>query len=204
MNNKTTYESIIAEKVAQLPVPDMADAIWANISLGLDAAADMDAPDQPLPANTMTLTAKIWMGIIAAVAVAVLLLLYVKNRKQKTAPAKNIPSAIQQQAKNPRDSTVTYQPPPTGRETMNATANPGASQAILPVNTTPDSLSIVPLNNSPLSTIRQDSNQATIPPSLIDKRENQATIPPPIKKPRGVGGITDNDYKIKGGKKDSL
>lgn len=64
MNNRTTYEQLIADKLQQLPIPDMADAIWARIEQQLNVEMPVDdqgpnntpgssSPGFRFPGNTM-------------------------------------------------------------------------------------------------------------------------------------------------------
>ncbi|RYY70112.1 MAG: hypothetical protein EOO13_07615 [Chitinophagaceae bacterium] len=209
MNKKTTYEVAITEKVAQLPVPDMADSIWAKIAIGLDAASPGDvsnpeAPSEPLPAKTAMLTTKVWLAVITIVAIAALILIFIKNkRKERKAAPKQAPAAMQVEPQTRKDSVDT-----------NTTTLPGAtvSEPTLKPQQPVDSVSATrltpltnqPITNEPMPNKMGDSLLLSNKPVITGKPDSTTNIPPPIKKPRGVGGIQDSDYKITSGKKDSL
>jgi hypothetical protein len=207
VNNKTPYEAVIAEKVNQLPVPDMADAIWATIELELDAAAgtegDQQIPSESLSANTMTTAAKLWLIIIAVAVIALLIILFTKNKNNSPADTINIPATIQEKRKKPEPDSVAH--------TINNIPGSGADVTFQPQQRTGDPLAPVispvfndSIFNEPLKNTRNDSPVLINNPPVIIKPDSSATILPPDKKPRGVKGIEDSDYKIISGKKDSL
>lgn len=209
MNKKTTYEVLIAEKVTQLPVPDMADAIWSRIELELDAVpgtdgGDQQMPSESLPGNVITTATKLWLIIIAVAVMTALIILFTKNKNNKPVDVKNIPATIQETGKKQElDSTSTL-----------LNTNPG-NGAVVPFQPVPQKTGDVPaplispvfndsVFNEPLKNARNDSAISINTPPVIIKPDSAATMPPPpYKKPRGVKGIGDNDYKITS-KKDSL
>lgn len=208
MNKKTTYEILIAEKVTQLPVPDMADAIWAKIELELDATPGTDGgdhqmPTEVLPANVMTAATKLWLIIIAVAVITALIILFTKNKSDHPVDENNIPAVIQEpEKKQEPDSVATI---------INNNPGAGAVAPFQPVqqktgNVLPPVLSPVfndSIFNEPLKNNRSDSAVSVNKLPVIIKRDSSATIPP-FKKPRGVKGIEDSDYKISSSKKDSL
>lgn len=207
MNSKTAYEILIAEKASQVPVPDMADAIWASIEAQLDAAPGDEgdghqAASEKLPANRLTPGNKMLLLIISIAAIVVLLLLFTKNSHKKTGE-KKIP-VQQEQEKQPAKNRVidTVSDISSARELVSPGQYQPVKDAFAPVIIRPaekDSIS-----NQPFKNIPDDSVAAPGRIPLVIQRDSVTTLPPPSKKPRGVQGIEDSDYKISGGKKDSL
>jgi hypothetical protein len=210
VNNKTTYEILIAEKAGQVPVPDMADAIWASIEAQLDANPGDDgdinqAPTEQPPLNKIMSGTKMWLVIISIVAIVILLLLLTKNSRNNT-HQKKIP-ALQEQEDQPQKNIIvdTVTNLPTGREKLPA----GQFQ---PVNSALDvvvpPVFISPVGNDSISKepFKKPGNDSVALPTLVPQviqRDSITTLPPPSKKNRGVKGIEDSDYRVSGGKKDS-
>ncbi|NML39943.1 hypothetical protein HHL17_22270 [Chitinophaga sp. G-6-1-13] len=203
----------MAAKLNQVPVPDMADSIWASIELQLDAVADTpddhssdDAKDNqqtdnhPTENNTAQYTAakksivkylsKGWYGFAGAAAAASALWWYTSHQApapEKTAPVKAVPET---HAPAPPDSS--------------ATVTPAETQPV-PANKKKDSVSLMNVLSRvappPDSSARQVS-----PPPVVDSPaiQHQRYLPlvtdsvqaVPVKKPRGVKGITEDDYRI--------
>jgi len=185
VNVPTPYEQLIAAKLDQVPVPDMSDSIWADIEMQLDAAADV-------PAKKVSLKYKVWFGVAAAAVVAALLWWYFAHKDHApetpkppaAAPVTNEPPAV-------RDSSISISP----------TKDPVIPRKIKKA-----------ASALPLDSVRIDSAAATpvLPPVKVDSLQKHkvdipdvdlymAPVQPPPprgRKPRGVKGITDDDYKL--------
>ncbi len=84
MNQKAAYEITIAEKLEQLSVPDMVDAIWARIETQLDL--DMPTDDGPAnPPDNPPSGSGLWnrAGLVLFIA-ALVSILYFTNKKTNT------------------------------------------------------------------------------------------------------------------------
>jgi hypothetical protein len=196
LNNVTPYEILIAEKVEQLPIPDMSDLIWANIEAELDSDlpndSDGGANNKPGPRTGLPGTGKgfIVLAIVAAVVTSVFLL---RGRKNKDVPTTVPPSS---QPSLPAASPANES---TRRRTEATIPLPVDAQTDAPVTldnpTAPGIDGIAP----PI-----DTNVAVIlPPPLPDSVQKKGiTVAPPDtlskKKPRGVTGISNDDYRISG------
>ncbi len=188
MSNRQQYEQTIAGKLDALPLPDMADAIWARIEARLDAELP---PDNGPGGHSPNFPAGgFFIGGLSIILLTVLYLLF-----------KPAPNNQQPQIDIPASNTTTVQP-----------------AAPLPQSSPPGNSSIVtaPAGNNAagapaLPPIQQDSNLiSNIPPALLpDTATQTAILPqvaavsppkkdtlPPAKKGRGVSGITDDDYRI--------
>ncbi|MBC9932815.1 hypothetical protein [Chitinophaga qingshengii] len=191
MNTPTPYEKLMAAKLDQVPVPDMADSIWARIELQLDAVVDNpdehtpEAKKEHTPAKKSMIKhiGKGWYGI-AGVAVAATTMWWYTSRPttvpEKTPPVKNIPAT-----QAPVDSG-TIKPPLEKKEVPVLPKNDTAHLLVPPP----------PVTDSPAAPV-------LLPPtadSLFVPHYRYA--PPvkdtvhPVKKPRGVPGITEDDYRI--------
>ena len=197
MNKKTTYELTITEKLEQLPLPDMEDAIWARVKAQLDLdfpsddSNDGDAPDTP--------TGGSWVGwgtgmfIIVAAIVSIFLLTKKPSRSSTPQPTETVETTAPVTSPTQENNNT----PTTQHEESSATplTSPGISPPLTDFNVV-DSAKDLPLINLPLP----DSGQRSVvvlPPVTAD------TIAPK-KKTRGVTGITNDDYRIVPATKDSL
>jgi len=197
MNQKTTYELTITEKLEQLTAPDMVDAIWARI----EAQLDIDLPTDEGPSNppaTPTSGPRKWLnrGFIIA-AVAVVLIYLFNNRKQ------NIPVEDQPTINAPVTSPNNTENPVRNNSPGSNNANTQQDNASGVNTSVPDKVNVDTSASAPTTGPAQfipDSNAVqtnklpVITPPLVMQQKN----PPPdtTKKGRGVKGITDADYKI--------
>jgi hypothetical protein len=200
MNQKTTYEITIAEKLGQLSMPDMRDAIWSRIERQLDT--DMPSDDTPTdptgssgPSSWISITKR--FGTFAAiVAIATIFFISQKKSSPKTNPV-NQPASIQniipanEQNESPpgkNDNTRLYNSPnniPTGSSPINMS----------------DSLINTPFAGDPF--IIDTTPPKNLPPPVTKLADPVKQDSVPKKKPRGFKGITDDDYRISL-KKDSV
>lgn len=192
MNERTTYEHIISGKLQTLPVPDMADAIWARIEaqLDIDMPTD-DGPDGDGGAPHFP-TGGFLIGGISIIVVAVLYFIFSQTNKSSTpatdlpqtnAPVTSQPIAIPEESppnaisKSNNTTTGTYTAPATALPQIQAADSNFTTN--VPVALKPDSTTIAPM--LPQVT-------AAAPP----KKDTLASA----KKSRGVTGLTDDDYRI--------
>jgi hypothetical protein len=208
LNLKTTYEEIITEKLEQaLPIPDMADAIWARIEMQLDATPDADGDASP---SVESIPAKAIMGktlaiVIGGILTLIVLFILLKKNAKKREKTKEPPPVQQTIKVNPGISS-----PDTASNTGSLIKpaaipdNPVKPGTISNSDATPF-LKKDSTFNQPLQNIQKDSTQSAIIPRTVTMPSDSGIIvAPPYKKPRGVPGISNDDYKILGGKKDSL
>lgn len=199
MNQKTTYEQLITEKLEGLPVPDMADAIWARIETQLDI--DMPTDDggtDPEPRNP---SGGGWVGGTGLfVFVVALVTIFLINKNQKKRAQSKSPVQIEQKANNVQTSDTIQKVPdrstPFESNMPQATA-PGVSVGITP----PASGNAVNKDTTAL----YPPMVTTVDPRKPDTVRNVVTVTPPPgskqdsvkpKRTRGVPGITNDDYRI--------
>ena len=191
VNEITPYEQLIAAKLDQVPVPDMADAIWSSIDMELDAAASSSV-DVPRASAFKGIG---WYGLAAIVVVAALLYWYFSHHAS-TVPPKALPEM---------HAPLPVEPPPVGDSPVSD--KPG-KMPVLPARTRKDTV----LSHFPADSLRVDSASSPVLPSspkvdssaLQKNRPNLPDVdlygsPPPLprgKKPKGVKGIGEDDYKI--------
>jgi hypothetical protein len=198
LNPLQPYEQTIATKLDALPLPDMADVIWADIA----AQLDVDLPggdDAPPPGNPPTGGGTTWATGIklaigaAGIALVAYWLTQLQNPSLQSSPAQSIPAEqkvivddtaqpVQPVTNNPNAiSPVKNQPPTNDNIQLD---NPA------PLPMMADSLRLQPVDVAP---IKMDSTTAPAnTPPLV--------LPPPGKKKRGTQGIKDSDYKLVPGK----
>jgi hypothetical protein len=205
VNNLTPYEILIAQKTEQVAVPDMSDSIWASIEQQLDAGPSPDdgnsgpsktPPVKGLPGAGNLLT----IFTIATIAIA---LTWFFTREKKETPEK-----IQQ----PSIFPATEISPPATDSNKLIDLTPKKIIPLQPIIAGKDTL--LPSDNYSMPFI-DTLNKATIPSpirtdSVFVSGDNKppvvadtSSVMPPSKKPKGVKGISDNDYKIISTKKDS-
>jgi len=186
VNEIRPYEQLIAAKLDQLPVPDMADGIWSDIERELDAPAG--PPNEPASAFTRAG----WFGL-AAVVVAALLLWYFAHKTPATQPPGALPATHAPAPVEPAE------PPPA--EERPSSDKPAKKKIIpvLPVEIKKDTAAYHAA--VPIDSVHADSVVKKILPDVDLYAAPPAPAPAPGgKKHKGVKGITDDDYKISAGK----
>jgi hypothetical protein len=204
LNLKTTYEKLIAEKVQQIPIPDMADAIWASIELQLDADISSGGEDnsplqKPWGKGKSRFGNKPYLFIIVAIIVGLVWLAKVKNKKNgvnNTLPNTTI-SQPQTIIKNDSVQAIRIEPENTKRNILPVPIiqNDKKQTKVDSIKKIIDAPAFTPFSILPV----KDTNTSKVFP-LKDSLRN-IVIPP---KAKGVKGISDDDYKIISGKKDSV
>lgn len=187
MNQPLPYEITIAEKLEQLTVPDMVDAIWARIEKQLDAELpEDDGPGEP-PASPKSGPGLGFFG--GLIFTGIILFVLFKNHSTSTLPEpvsniKTLPEIRQhgQPLLEKRDD-----PPekPQKKPELNT---------ILPAQ--------VPLTEPPppeaaSEMVKVDSLPATISKPEVEQELDKKLLPDSLpRKKRGVSGINDRDYRI--------
>lgn len=192
MSNPTTYEILIAEKLQELAVPDQATAIWEKIEQHLN----IEMPIGSSPGGAGGGYFNWWMGGTGLFSLLVGLTAYLIVTNQKIDKGRSIHS-----------TPVLIKPgilPSVSHEAANInwpglkstkvlqSADPQSVQIDQKVSSqaaAADSLAYIP--------VEEALEPITITPSIIDT----AIVK---KKPRGVRGISDADYRIVPARKDSM
>lgn len=188
MNEQPLYEQQIASKLEQLPVPDMADAIWLRIKDQLDADMPTGGHTPPTPPSPRS-TGRGKLGLLSVIIVSLVLIYLITPKKQKHSPARH---------RTPADTSSLFiapTVPPPGQQLPEKRKEPVRS---LPAQRHDTAASVLPTITTPL---QQDSIVITppvippvvIPPAAAPVKKDSL---PPKKKPRGVQGISDSSYKI--------
>ncbi|OQP61912.1 hypothetical protein A3860_29900 [Niastella vici] len=192
MNERTSYEQLIAEKAGQCTVPDMADAIWATIDAGLNEAPG-DANNSSQPGNTtvkFTQWRKLWLFAGSGIVLTAIVLIWLNYKSEKSKP-ENYPQ-------QPKNQPSPVQPKMDSLQIDSVTSKKATHRYSLPAPTA------VPLKADSAS-VKKDT-LANLPPVSVPKidsvqqhqrliPDSSASVPPPHKQ-RGVKGITLDDYKI--------
>jgi hypothetical protein len=196
MDQKAAYEITITEKLEQLSVPDMVDAIWARIETQLDI--DMPTDDGPAnPPGSSPSGSGLWnIAGLALFIAALVAVIYFTNKK---------PNNTIDDAGSSNTGTIISAPGNTNdKPPPSPTLSPQQQQTL------PDQNLFRP---SPL-VADSAADQQTAPadrPVINNIIDSAAIIAPPVvnkpdstqKKGRGVKGISDNDYRVTPAGKDS-
>jgi hypothetical protein len=189
MHSKEAYEQTITSKLEALPVPDMADAIWARIEAQLDLDMPTDdgggnSPSSP-PGGGLIGRAGIFLFVAALVLT---FFLYTSRKNRDLVPETTI--------MNNRLDTIpiiNISPPSTelgeeDDEPRNTKETPDAT--VVPLDSS-QNLGAIPLLQFKMDSIQQSTAVVPPPVSLIDD-----SIPPKRKTGRGVQGLSGEDYRI--------
>lgn len=200
MNKKATYEITITEKLGQLPLPELEDAIWTRIenSLDLEMPTD-DGPggDGGGPVKPSGGQFPLYFGLSAFLLALISFYFLSQN---KPLPPFNTPATS-----TPIKETIQPDKPPD-RETVPYTTPvlqtpPGYSKAKLspPFE---DSVENPLENNTGALPPPEEivTTRTAAPPAVLPSAD---TLAPQKKKGKGVTGLTDNDYRIVPAKRDS-
>lgn len=207
MNHLTTYEQLVAEKLQQLPVPDMADAIWARIEQQLDVEMPVDKTGDSHNGNSslpgFRFPGNIIFYIFLAALVSIIFYLNRPDEHKETSiiPSSNpitVPKADDQMQKK-------YSSPAKQTESIYT------DKADLPVdhiieNTATEKEQPVITNQVVEAKENETVKKQELPPLIetVQKKTTASIQDSFPRKTRGVKGITSNDYRIAPVRKDSL
>lgn len=191
MNQKTTYEITITEKLGQVTVPDMSEMIWSRIEAELDLdPGDIDGGDTPSPA---TPPAGIIFGGVGLLFIASLFLYFLNTKNTNKDNTEFVTPTIESGIQTP--PTIK---PPASNSAESKPALINAEQKQMPTDSidyneqvTATPAIIQPIIDSTSQTADNDAvtlHTNTAPPVRKD------SLPP--QKKRGVTGISPGDYKI--------
>ncbi|HSC52041.1 MAG TPA: hypothetical protein VLC98_00355 [Phnomibacter sp.] len=196
MNQPTTYEITIAQKLEHITVPDMRDMIWDRIEAALDADDGTDPGDNggvPTPSVPPA-------GIITG-GVLLLIIAGWWFFSNQTSPPQQPPFPLQQQTEK-----TTAPPLPTvspGTRPIDPALPAQQLPAAAPATTVPQQ-AIADSSNSiaatPLNKTFNDTAPAIAPPPVVNlqpvvQKDVKKDSVPPVKR-RGVQGLTPNDYRV--------
>lgn len=200
MNSKLPYEKQIAGKLAELPLPDLEDAIWASIESGLDAdfAMEESAVREKMTTEKIRINKSFYkngiISFIVFVAVVVSIII-VKETKHKKQPQKDkifvpVPSNVEKPPENKKEA-VSDRIPLHKNDTLIDFKNEKLKvDSVITIQPEPKSTILIPLIDSVVK-VNQPVKSLPRPDSIL-------------KKPKGVLGISDTDYRFQLERKDSL
>jgi hypothetical protein len=205
MNQRTTYEEWIAGKLEQIPVPDMADAIWARIEQQLN----LDMPQQDAGGGNgggklpgFSTPGQWFLTALVAALIGMYLLKPSKPSTHIPAPDQHssVPTTTHDSIAATAESTAVIRskadipidsppPEPSHETTGNATVNPPLEKEPIQEIKQPQEAVQQPLMN----TVPNAGNQ----PGVTGKPNTvNSLVDTTVKKSRGVKGIGNGDYKI--------
>lgn len=195
MSEGHLYETIIADKLEHIAVPDMADAIWVRIKNQLDI--DMPPGDDPSPTpGSNPPPSKPSRYISPVIVTAVILCLFYFSNKNKQQP--HIPPVA-----TPSNSIQISIPQPDHPSSPRAKPQPQRKPVVSQQDSLPPGSLIPSQDNttSVLPVMPHADSIITLPPAEKSTLINAPFLIPasdsvPVKKPKGVRGISDKDYKI--------
>ena len=196
MKGKRAYEHIISGKLEALPVPDMADIIWARIETRLDT--DMPTDDggdighHPPSGGG-------WIGkgsLFLFVAAFVGLFLTFKNHKNKNS-LQDVRTSVPVNAGPVKRDSMMYIGPNQEQSRSLPRNRTKTGDAYPAPNTIKDSA------ESPPKITLSFPPADTVAGQLVTTPLNAKADTAAVKKRRGVAGIKDDDYRIDAAKKDS-
>lgn len=182
----------------------MANSIWARIETELDAATQEPGTEKQSNTNIPRRNGPIRLlrpGIIIAAAAVIIAAAWIFN-KQRAAKKINPIPILKEEKKNPvaADSSNTMLLPGKKSPPLKINdADPG-----IPVLKNSDSM-FFPVDNGLSQPQREPviNDSALVKPSLLIPAADSSKSTLPQVKPRGVKGISENDYKIISVKKDT-
>lgn len=191
MNERLQYELLIADKLEELPVPDMADQVWSRISAQLDIDMPADDDDTDLPSNPRSGGPLGWGLPILLIALLTMYFYYHNNSNNSSIndqPAEPGTSAAPPIVA-PQSPSITPTSPPRRPGVQSLPLQPGngsksdsTQQPLAPLHLpAPDSAGV----------IKVDSLGSVALPAVV-----KPDSLPQKKKSRGVAGIKDSDYRI--------
>lgn len=207
MNHLTTYEQLVADKLQQLPVPDMADAIWVRIEQQLDVEMPVDKSGDPSNGNSSLPGFRFPGNIILYVFLAALIsVVFYLNR----------PGQYKETLVQPTSNTISV--PASEGDLPQKLSQPGKqaetnytdkADLLVEIKEEKAATETEPsvITNRTRDTKDFESFKKDEPPTMLEMVQKKAgplvqdSVP---KKTRGVKGITPNDYRIAPVRKDSL
>mgnify|MGYP003472309628 CR=1 FL=1 len=106
MNKLSPYEQLIADKIQQLPVPDMSHSIWSQVEQALDAGAGTDpGPSQNPGASSYPGNAH-YFYIAGCVIIGIIIAVLWGTKRSKKTPKLQPPAIEQKQTENVQPKLV--------------------------------------------------------------------------------------------------
>lgn len=189
MNQPTTYEQLIAQKLNELDVPDQANAIWATIEHQLNIEMPVDGTGSGYASDFYR-----WIGGGSLLTFVIAAFTYILVSKQQPESERKI-----------HEKPPIVQPKPA----EDAKDAPEVSLQGIPTKVTARPTEHVPASEQSAKVPQQASRDTVVAPAP-KVAEPPATMPIKTdttvtrKKPRGVTGITDADYRLVPSQKDTV
>jgi hypothetical protein len=195
MDQRLQYEELIAGKLQQLPVPDMQDQIWERIKFQLD----LDMPEDDGPGSTPPAPSGPGiMGWGLAVILIAFISIFIISKNKPSDPATQNNNTPSEQVILPVDQTGA--PPGTINTTSNSPVQTNTPGQVLQNNSNDSFMQDNVIVSAP---VVLDSVGAKASQDITQIIQPVDTTAVPSKRPRGVQGISANDYRIVP-KKDSV
>ena len=187
MNQPTTYEQLIAQKLQELAVPDQANAIWATIEqqLNIEMPGNDPGPGGGGHHNW-------WMGGGGLLTLFVAVVTYISVSNQKFDNQRNV-----------KEQPAVQHPKPGKKNQGDSTRQVPPGKVIRPRQ---QGVSEKPKETGEQPVVRDSLMKVSAPVAAPEPAKiplTADTVRPPAK-PRGVKGISDADYRLIPARKDSI
>jgi hypothetical protein len=189
MDERLTYEQLIRGKLESLPLPDMQDAIWQAIKAQLDTDLPSDDNDDGTNSPGPSGPGMVGWGFSIVLLALLTTFFLVKNKPNTT--DKTVNPTPTQQIVTP--SQQNNSPPPDNN--TKTTGSPAVTEANQPDQLVADD-SVAKENVHPFLPVQSDSAYATSLQPILAGSVPQTDSSGPVKKNRGLKGLSDSDYRI--------
>ena len=187
MDQRLRYEPLIGGKLQSLPVPDMADAIWARVEKQLDIDLPTDGGNDINPPQAPSGPGIIGWGL-SIVVIALITIFLLTKRDQKINEPQIPLTTTTPKVEAPQNGTG----PPNEKVVIGKENNQVPAAGITaPVSIQEDSFLNVPVTAvvpNFLDSVSTKPEQVVVVPAVKDSI--------PVKKKKGVSGLGDGDYRV--------
>jgi hypothetical protein len=201
MEQRPAYEITIAGKLDRLPVPDMADAIWARIERQLDIDLPTnDGGNGPAPSKPSGPGAMGW-GLSALLVALVTTFFLLKKEPQTPTPSIQPSAPAIEQTTQPTQNSTGSPPPADNTKTVRNTVRQETAPVKRAVPPSADPVVQQPVvSTAPLKGPDSVNTIANAPAASAPAAKDSVQTG---RKKRGVQGLTNDDYRIVPAQKDS-
>ncbi len=192
MNQRAKYEMTIADKLEQLSVPDMVDAIWSRIEnqLDIDLPTD-DGPPEPPSSPSAGGGAWTTPALVMAITAFIVTLFFITRKKADGDPAGSAPESVP--TLEAPAGAAPGSPPAPSRTTAFPTGPAGDQVSPLPPADSNFPAQTDASLQAPVMDSASNAGTAGMQPDATPSPATGDSIP---KKSRGVKGIKDDDYRV--------
>lgn len=187
MDQAGKYEQLIGEKLEQIPLPDLVEAIWARIETELDSDLPEDDGNDPGAGPRGGIFGG--KGLFVFLSALIMTFFFYPNNKNQNIESNLVLPGI--------ETSAPVIKPPDEPIPIKSRANRSVSPKNLPIDTTS---SIAPVFTQqaaePPAVSLDDSIRSNVPSLVVTPAPIAGKDSTDKKKSRGVKGLSDGDYRI--------